>query len=409
MQNATQSPNPAVSLVAKSAEAAQPGPRISYIDMLRGFLIALVIVFHAACTYNGSEDWTYRDVNANDELTGVLLSLFGLACQSFFMGLYFFLSGVFTPGSYDKKGAGKFWLDRIIHLGIPMIVYTLALSRVPNYLDELVNRNLKLSLWEFSQRTWWVDADAGPTWFIFALLGFSGLYTLLRIFSKRSSHAAESKPARIHTLRAPTTRTLLVVAVLMAASMFAVCQFIPLSYAVRIFGGAVPLLLAFFPFYTVLFFGGVLAYRNHWLENWKASMLKFWGYLSLGLLVALPVFLISTGVMESGMDIYFQGPNWRCAVTCLWLGLACISFGLSLTLWMREKVKPGSKLASFAGRNSFAVYLIHPLILVAISVYIFQFTMHPMIKFIIASVTAVPLCFAAAALLRLIPGLKKVL
>lgn len=410
MQNVSLGNTRTVSPATETAlPAVKAASRISYIDMLRGFLIALVIVFHAACTYNGSEDWTFTDFSANDEVTSIVLYLFVLLCQSFFMGLYFFLSGVFTPASYDKKGPVKFWIDRAIHLGIPMLLYTLVLSRIPNYLSAVTNWGMKWSFWEFSWRTWWYDADAGPTWFIFAVLGFSLLYTLLRLISKPRVTSAVAQPSWTRRLPAPSTRTLLIVAVGMAAGMFAVCQFVPLSEPTRIFDGALPLLFAFFPFYTVLFFGGVLAARNRWLESWNASMLKFWGKLAIAMVIFLPLFLIGTGAIELGLDQYTQGFTWRCAVTCLWLAFACISFGFSLTLWMREKVKPGSKLATFAGTNSFAVYLIHPIILVAVSVYIFQFAMHPAIKFLVASVVAVPLCFLASALLRAIPGVKKVL
>lgn len=382
--------------------------RISYVDMLRGFLIALVIVFHAACTYNGSEDWTYTDLGANDPMSSVILSLFVLCCQSFFMGLYFFLSGVFTPSSYDKKGPWKFWKDRVLHLVIPMLIYTFAISRIPNYLDDVTNNALKLNFWQYSMRTFWSEADAGPTWFIFALLGFSFLYTSFRIVSQWVSRKSVGKENWTRRITTPGTRTLLIVAVLMSAVMFLVAQFTPVVHAYRVFN-TFPLLLGFFPFYVVLFFGGILAHRNDWLGQWKASMLKFWGWFSIGLIVILPVFLIGTGALEIDLGVYFEGFSFRSAGMCLWLGLACVSFGLSLTLWLREKVKPGSKFASFAGTNSFAVFLIHSPILVAVSVLISRYNWYPILKFLIASVVSVILCFIVADVLRRLPLLKKIL
>ena len=382
--------------------------RIAYIDMLRGFLIALVIVFHAACTYNGSEDWTYRDMGANDQLSSVVLSLFVLCCQSFFMGLYFFLSGVFTPGSYDKKGPWVFWKDRIVHLVIPMLIYTFAISRIPNYLDDFTNSGVRLNFWQYSAQTFWHDADAGPTWFIFAVLGFSIVYTCLRLIGKWLAKKGVSQTSWTERIAAPATRTLLVVALIMATAMFLVGQFTSIVHSFRIFN-TVPLLLGFFPFYVVLFFGGILAFRNNWLAQWKSSMLKFWGWLSIGLLVTLPVFLISTGALENDLSVYFGGFNLRCAGMCLWLGLACISFGLSLTLWMRDHIKPSSKMAVFAGTNSYAVFLIHPPILVAVTVIISRYTWHPMLKFAIASVVSVVLCFLLSEILRRIPVIRKTL
>jgi glucans biosynthesis protein C len=78
--------------------------RLSYIDNIRIVLTALVILVHVAVTYGAVGDWTYTDPHPSDTLTEVLLTLFVIDCQSFFMGLFFFLAGFFTPGSYDRKG-----------------------------------------------------------------------------------------------------------------------------------------------------------------------------------------------------------------------------------------------------------------------------------------------------------------
>lgn len=39
------------------------------------------------------------------------------------MALFFFLSGLFTPGSYDRKGPAHFLLDRSLRLLLPTAVY----------------------------------------------------------------------------------------------------------------------------------------------------------------------------------------------------------------------------------------------------------------------------------------------
>jgi len=402
--NVTSAVKPATSVAA----GAKPALRVSYIDMLRGFLIALVIVFHAACTYNGSEDWTFRDLKANDPVSEIGLSLFVIYCQSFFMSLYFFLSGVFTPGAYDKKGTGRFWLDRVLHLLIPALVYTLVVSRIPNYLTAITNYGLRDSFWKFSANTFWSDADAGPTWFVFAVLLFSGLYTLVRMVAKKLSKTTSGTKSWIDRIPAPGIGQLLIVALVMAAGMFVVGQFMSIVHGVRIFD-AIPFIIGFFPFYLVFFFGGVLAYRNHWMEQWKASSIKFWGTASIVLVILLPVLLIGGGVLENEIDIFLSGFTWRCAAICLWLALACVSFSMSLTLWMREHVRNGSRLAAFAGKNSYAVFLIHSAILVAVSVSISSYDWHPLIKFAVSSVVAVPVCFMFAWLLRKVPGLKQAL
>lgn len=44
------------------------------------------------------------------------------------MGAFFLLAGYFIPGSYDRKGTGPFIKDRLIRLGIPMLVFYFVLN-----------------------------------------------------------------------------------------------------------------------------------------------------------------------------------------------------------------------------------------------------------------------------------------
>jgi hypothetical protein len=178
----------ATSLPARPAVVAKAkaDARLAYIDTIRIILTILVIMVHAAATYGAFGDWTYNDNRTpENELISILLSLFLFICQSFFMGLFFFFSGYFTPGSYDRKGLARFWKDRLLRLGIPMLAYTYFLSRIPNYMDNAYdNHELRISFWQFTANTALRDPDGGPTWFLFALLVFSLGYTLWRIASR---------------------------------------------------------------------------------------------------------------------------------------------------------------------------------------------------------------------------------
>ncbi len=378
--------------------------RLSYIDLARGILIILVIMLHAAVTYGGTGDWTYTDLNANDELSDVLLSLFVICCQSFSMGLYFFFAGYFTPSSYDKKGGLRFWKDRLVHLAIPMVLYTWFLSKVPMYLSQVTNYGLRMPFWQYVKVFFWKHADGGPTWFLFALLCFSIGYTLYRLVTRKMN---AEKLEWTKRLPAPNTTTLIMAALVLALLMFIVAQFLPISEAPRAFG-IYSVLVSFFPSYIVLFIAGILAHRNDWLTKMSSRLRRFWGWVSIGLIVFLPAFLIGTGAVEQGLDPYLSGFAWRCAVVCLWFGFASIAFSTTLTLWLRDRTKPGSILAKAAGKTSFGIYLIHPLVLVAISVAISSYAIHPLLKFSIASIFTFVLCYALVLVLKSLPVLKKI-
>jgi len=377
--------------------------RYAFIDIARGLLIVLVIMLHAAITYGGSGDWTYIDATPKDDLSIILLTLLIVYIQAFSMSLYFFFSGFFTPQSYDKKGPSRFWKDRIMRLAIPMLFYTFLLSKIPNYLREAANSGMKISIWEYSWKYMFRDADGGPTWFLFALLIFSATYTIVRLLSRKNNSLTSQNQKH---LACPNNKAIIITTLIMSALMFLISQVMPISEAYRVFGWY-SFIIAFFPFYIIFFSAGILAYRNNWVDLLPKSMLKIWRWVSLGLIFALPAFLILTGAIENGFDAYISGFSWRCAMMCLWMGFTCMSFSLTLTLWLREKVKNGSYLAAFSGSNNYAVYLIHPAILVGFCVMIRFWAMNPIIKFLVASLVTVVVCFVLAEILRRIPGMKK--
>lgn len=377
--------------------------RYASIDMIRGILIILVILLHAAITYGGSGDWTYIDPAPKDDLSVILLSLVVVYIQAFSMSLYFFFSGFFLPGSFDKKGVSRFWKDRINRLAIPMLVYTFLLSNIPNYLREVANDGMQISFWEYSWRNMVRDADGGPTWFLFALLIFSAGYTGYRLLKGKSDQPEQSILRRIPCL---TNIGLIGTALVMGGLMFLMAQVLPISESYRAFGWY-SLIFEFFPFYIIFFCAGILAYRNQWFDKLPKKMLKVWSWASLGLVIFLPVFLIGTGAIETGLDGYITGFNFRCAGMCLWMAFSCVAFSVSMTLWLREKVKSGNQLAAISGDNNYAVYLIHPAILVAFCVMIRFWAIHPMLKVLIATLVTTVVCFALAEILRKIPGMKK--
>jgi glucan biosynthesis protein C len=320
------------------------------------------------------------------------------------MGLFFFFSGYFTPGSYDRKGAVRYWKDRLLRLAIPMVIYTWFLSRIPNYIDDVANNGVTQSFWQYSAGNFWTDADGGPTWFLFALLAFCIAYTLWRFVSRRMNLDF----SWVSRLPAPGTKALLAAVLVISAAMFAVAQRLSIPQAYEALG-AFNLLLAFFPAYILMFAGGILAYRNQWLSSISGKLLRFWAWFSAALVVILPAYLILGGAIDGGLDLFMGGMTWQCAGMCLWFGCACIAFSTTLTLWLRDRILPQNKVAGVAGPNTFAVYLIHPLVLVPICYGLSFISLPALIKFVFASVFTVSLSYLLAGGLRRLPGAKEIL
>jgi glucan biosynthesis protein C len=106
---------------------------VLFVDNLRILLISMVLVVHLDDTYGAIGSWDYHDP-ATNLLTGILLTIpnaIGMACG---MGVFFFLAGYFTPGSYDRKGLRSFLRDRLVRLGMPLLLYDLLLQPLVVYI-----------------------------------------------------------------------------------------------------------------------------------------------------------------------------------------------------------------------------------------------------------------------------------
>jgi glucans biosynthesis protein C len=386
-------------VIAKSKAA-----RLNYLDTLRVILICLVIALHTAITYGASGSWTYEDP-VEDEVTNILLTLVTGLIQAFSLGLYFFISGYFTPGSYDRKGIQRFWKDRLLRLGIPLVLYTWALNRIPVYFALVAKGQETRPFGQFFLQTFLTSPDEGPTWFIFALLMFSIGYTLWRLAERFIP--AESL-AWASQLKTPGKKEILGFGVLVGVLMFIIGLKSPMLKTWDAFG-IFGLMIIFFAQYILCFAVGTLAYRNDWLNRWEGKDLRFWSWLTLGLTVMMPVVFAVVIATGGALELLLGGLYWQSAAFMLWIGLFSVSISMMLMLWLRDQKKPRGRVMTFAGPNSYGVYLIHPLILVPISVAMSFLPIPPMLKFVVVLPVVLVLCFLAADGLRRLPGVKAIL
>lgn len=115
-----QQPDAAVQL-EQAAPKRVARPRTYYVDWLRAFLTVLVVLHHCITAYQSSYAWAAK---RGDTALWLLSQLFVGANQAYFMTLFFFLSGLYVPGSYKRKGPGAFMWDRTLRLVLPCIVYS---------------------------------------------------------------------------------------------------------------------------------------------------------------------------------------------------------------------------------------------------------------------------------------------
>ena len=367
-----------------------------YIDRLRVAMTVLVILHHTAITYGGSGGWFWNELHTSSAPSSLLLTLFCATNQAYFMGFFFMLAGYFTPASLERKGYGQFALDRFIRLGLPLLAFILILGPATAALVTWMEGNgFWPTIFSLARR---IRIINGPLWFAQALLIFSLAYCGWRAFFGAKLPGAARRPKPV-----PVGGWWLLSAIATAAVALVIRQFVPVGE--NVFG----LQLGYFAMYVFLFALGIAAWRYDWLRQlmWKQA----WPWV-FGLLLAWPLMpvaiVLATKLNGPGKSNFASGFSWPAIVYALWEPL--VAWGL-ISLWLlvfRERLNKPSATWDWLGRRAYAVYIIHPPVLVFISMALHGWHAPALIKFgIVGGIVCVACWLVADPLVRL-PGLRRV-
>jgi hypothetical protein len=330
-----------------------------------------------------------------------ILSAIGLACG---MGIFFLLAGYFTPSSYDRKGGAAFVRDRIIRLGIPWLVYSLLIQPLVYYIAQ----GLPGSYWSF-YTTWYLHLGSiadGVIWFVELLLGFSLLYAAWRWLVRSRPQAASGTGA------VPGYWAILGCILGLGLFSFVVRLWWPAGFQPKPFN----LPLGYLPQYVSLYVLGIVASRRNWLFELTPRMGRNWSLIAL---IATLIFfgLVFPSMMQAAGAAGTQqagyaiagGFNWFALGYALWEAFMVVGVGIGLLVLFRQRWNHQGRVAKGLAASVYTVYLIHPVILVGFA-YAFQVVaLYPLLKWAIAVLITIPLCFLISSLIRKIPLVNRVL
>ena len=385
---------------AATQSSAAAAPRLLYIDNVRWVMITLVLGMHAADTYSPLGNWYYQDHPRLGPASTLFFVTFQAVLQGFFMALLFFIAGYFAAASYDRKGPRAFMAGRLYRLGLPTALYVFAIGPVTEYYiahswhthqsfaHEMV---LYLTRGRFLSGT-------GPMWFCAALLIFCAAYALWRAVA----------PTR--TRRRARARGVGAAGVAATVAALAVTTFLTRLWAPS--GASVfNMQPGDFPSYILMFALGLAASRWRWIERVDDRFALVAAGVCVGVAMAAWTPLLALGGALGGQSAaYGGGLTWQSAAMSCWEALICVGASFGVLAGFRVWVGRRGRIAKLMSDNAFAVYVLHPPVLVGVAVLLTPVDLAPVAKFALLWAVSALACFAVAApIARRMPLLGRIL
>lgn len=369
------------------------------LDRARTFLTLVVLIHHAVIPY------TY--FGHTDPKSWIGFDAVVLATDSFFMAMFFFLSGLFVWPSLVHKAPHVFVRDRLLRLGLPFVICAFTIIPIAYYAIAL-RQQPDIGFTAF----WWKTITvgpwpSGPLWFVWVLLAFDLTASLLYRVSPRLVDPINRLSLRGYDRPADFYLFLLGVTAVI---------YIPL----RVYYGP-----------------------SHWFEFGPFSVqanrvLLYAAYFFIGAGVGVANF--DRGVLSGDGRLARSGWGWVAATLvpyCLLWGLIAIkreilgnpdilpdwyeaSYGLFfvafsaailfaiLAYFLRFK-RSGWSILDPMQADAYGMFLVHYPIVLWLQYWLFDFELPAIVKAVVTFVLTVALSWAATAALRKIPGATHVL
>lgn len=406
-------PKAGTAALPRQAATMPQGKRLLFVDNLRILLICGVLLDHLNDTYGAISDWDYHDP-ATNLLTGSMLTAMNGILMACGMGIFFLISAYFTPGSYDHKGGASFLRDRLVRLGLPLLLYDLLIQPLVAYLAG----GLPGSYWSFcGTYLLQMRGVTGVVWFLALLLLFDLLYAGWRELSKHRAPALQSpgKP--------PSTRAIYGFIFVLGLMTFVFRIWFPESARFQLLG----MPLGYLPQYLGLYMLGLVAYRCNWFFALTPRMGRVWSRNALitivVLIVGVPLILVIgmiAGVGAAGMQTnsfewmmgqlnYLQGGfHWQALFYAFWEAFLVVAVSISLLVLYRQRRNHQGRLTKELAADVYTVYLIHAPVLVGFAYAFHVVALYPLLKWGIAVLITIPLCFLISGAVRRIPLVNRV-
>jgi hypothetical protein len=399
---------------ADAVAAPRGGDRIEKIDPanaslalnnMRGLVIVLLVAFHSVLAYLGSLEATvfpfddapykWRAFPVIDSQRWFGFDIFCAWQDVYLMSLMFFLSGLFAWPSLARKGSGKFFVDRLMRLGVPFVfglVVVTPIALYPAYRLTAVDPGLIAYIQHFLALPFWPN---GPMWFLWLLMAFTVVVACLHRFAPhwvgflgRLSSAAAARPGQ-YFVGLTAAAALAYVPLALAFTPWNWCEHgllgfqlsRPLLYAVYYIAGLG--VGAHGLERGLLSIDGMLARRwNRWLAGALASLLLWMGLTALTMAYPVPI------ALQVAADVGFALAG---ASGCFFVMAVCLRFGAI-----------PSRIFGSLSHNAYGMYLLHYIFVVWLQYALLGAALLAIAKAMIVLGGALTFAWTATAALRFV-------
>lgn len=352
--------------------------RYDYIDNIKVALTCLVIFHHIAITFGGEGAFIVFSKTKGSEIFNLVMTGILAINQSYFMGLFFFISAIFSYKSLARKGSKVFIKGKIRRLLLPVLVYLLFVNPLIIAIRDLVYYGKATSELTY-------QIGIGPLWFLLALFLFDLTYALLykRIEAKGKTFQLNLKKI-VFIVLIGTLITWIIRIVFPVGAFIPVLAFQP----------------AHFTQYIIAYILGVQISKNNLLEKLKEKNYGKVLFLILPVL-GLLIFVVGYIVTNVGDIMYaFGGANIFSLLYSLYDMLMFIIMGIGLFgLFYRDFNKKG-KILNFMSQNAFGAYIFHSLGIVLVLILVSPLNLNHYLAFCFVTVLAIFVSFLGGRLIR---------
>ena len=372
------------------AEAAPvAAARLPFLDNVKVFLTALVVLHHCACAFGacGEGSW-YLIVKGGGGPRAFRLCVktFVTWNQAYFMSLFFFISAYFVPTSYAKGGWPPFQANKRRRLLVPALAVLLVVSP----LTTLVAGNLTYA------------PSPGVGWYLWWLLLFDVVYVSFQTAPPVDEALAEA----LTGADAPTAARgpLLLSTVFRIGAGIGICGFALLPFLVLTKGSfaSMPVSIGSVTCDFLMFYLGLEAKKQGWLERPLTEQLD-----------VHPLALLSFVAIEAaGMAVASLDVDKFGLVLVLLAGMFCLDMSLLTLLVFQRWGNVETRATRFLARGAFGVYLLHPLVVTAATRVYLQLAgdgVNYPLGFGFTAVVSLLVVWPLAYSLAQLPGLRAVL